>query len=1011
MTKVRLTLDVEDFEVIPDNQPATGIPVILGTPQVGEQLSVDVTAIADPDGLGPFSYVWMINEQGTWVDVATTPSFTPATEDIGDTLAVMVVFTDQAGNAESATSDPVGPIQEAPNQPATGQPVILGSPQEGQTLTVDTSGIADPDGLGNFSYVWEVSDNGTDWNLSGFMGDTVALDATFVGKRVRASVAFNDGRGFSEIVYSDPIGPVTGIVLGGTVYADIVDLGLDTNLVLCYDFENVSPTQDIFDLSPNANDAVLGSTDASEVEDPAYSGGLVFDGSSWVSGPAPLLDAHLDNATFSLQVSLDYTPGGGGALVWNGVRVDRNMVHLSVGSDGKLGFARAHQTGAATLYNSTAALVAGNNTVTLSVDEAAGQATLLVNDVTEVFSLDYPGASTAQATKFNIGCREDGTSIVLDGATIKSVSMWSTSEDLNPLMTRLAERYGHAGPNQPPVSGDAWTPEALDERMWLWWRARDLADGPVTTWPVWLYGREATLTGGSPTKMGDYVAFLPSDTMEAPLERWACAAHKSMMCVFRWHGGDGDFYAANGRGGAYRSRQGALKIENNQIVSQFSTVSSKHDIAHPINAGQWHIVHARWHCKDDEIQAKFFGSIDGGPETELSGDFVMGLHKDNDKSYLGGLDIDIRDMMVINIDLSEAERDKLIGWASHEYGIPIDPSHPYAANPPVKEPTDWVVNYNEDPLNEWQALEDAFETGSIESNLGTDLNLSDWAPTRVMQGNTMVVADQEHAGIADWYCPTHPAGSGGASPSRFGPDQEIYYVRNNETLLDTWGNPVPNLTGFDLTCRRAPSEWRGGVLASLNLAGKGWTVKPPFFVEVVWRSSSFLANDGTNKPMGTWQAPIWFVSADFVRGVSIPYSEIDPIEIYGIDEYDKGATRHSQAVHRHNPRRNVPGLGRVNDDDHGSNWVWLVNHPLVWPNYSGTLFDLQQHTTTFGMYDGWAYNYHDGKELGRWEYLDEHDRDWMAIIDNGIRAQDTGLTDNSTVSHLLIESVTVFGPA
>ena len=48
------------------------------------------------------------------------------------------------------------PARAVPNNPATGQPVITGTPQVGETLSVDTSGISDLDGLQNaaFTYRW-----------------------------------------------------------------------------------------------------------------------------------------------------------------------------------------------------------------------------------------------------------------------------------------------------------------------------------------------------------------------------------------------------------------------------------------------------------------------------------------------------------------------------------------------------------------------------------------------------------------------------------------------------------------------------------------------------------------------------------------------------------------------------------------------------------------------------------------------------------------------------------------
>ena len=69
-------------------------------------------------------------------------------------------FTDDANNEESLPSDPTGEVAAKPNTSATGVPTITGTAQVGQTLTADTSGIADQDGLTNpaFTYQWVRSD-------------------------------------------------------------------------------------------------------------------------------------------------------------------------------------------------------------------------------------------------------------------------------------------------------------------------------------------------------------------------------------------------------------------------------------------------------------------------------------------------------------------------------------------------------------------------------------------------------------------------------------------------------------------------------------------------------------------------------------------------------------------------------------------------------------------------------------------------------------------------------------
>ena len=64
--------------------------------------------------------------------------------------------------APSFTDEPV--TNNTPNAPATGKPVISGTPQRAETLTVSTSGIRDADGLSNprYSYRWLRVDGATE---------------------------------------------------------------------------------------------------------------------------------------------------------------------------------------------------------------------------------------------------------------------------------------------------------------------------------------------------------------------------------------------------------------------------------------------------------------------------------------------------------------------------------------------------------------------------------------------------------------------------------------------------------------------------------------------------------------------------------------------------------------------------------------------------------------------------------------------------------------------------------
>ena len=182
------------------NNPATGTPTISGTAQVGETLTADTSGIGDDDGLAnvTFSYQWIASDGAVDIDItsATVSSYTPVDADEGQTIQVQVSFTDDAGNDESLTSAVTAPVPARPNTPATGAPTIGGTAQVGETLTADTSGIADADGLTNvtYSYQWL----GDDTDIAGATSSTYTLAETDEGKTIKLRVSFTDDRGNSE---------------------------------------------------------------------------------------------------------------------------------------------------------------------------------------------------------------------------------------------------------------------------------------------------------------------------------------------------------------------------------------------------------------------------------------------------------------------------------------------------------------------------------------------------------------------------------------------------------------------------------------------------------------------------------------------------------------------------------------------------------------------------------------------------------------------------------------------
>ena len=184
------------------NTPATGAPTISGTAQVGETLTANTTGVADADGLSnvQYEYQWLADD--TEIAGATGLTYTLVPADEGKAITVQVSFTDDAGNEETLTSATTAAVatEPAPNSPATSTPTISGTAQVGETLTANTSGIADADGLANatFSYQWLADDT----EIADATGLTYTLVADDEGKAITVQVSFTDDAGNEEALTS-----------------------------------------------------------------------------------------------------------------------------------------------------------------------------------------------------------------------------------------------------------------------------------------------------------------------------------------------------------------------------------------------------------------------------------------------------------------------------------------------------------------------------------------------------------------------------------------------------------------------------------------------------------------------------------------------------------------------------------------------------------------------------------------------------------------------------------------
>ena len=194
----------------PDNSPATGAPTIGGTAQVGQTLTSNTSGVIDADGLSnvQYEYQWLADDSE--ISGATNATYTLVAADEGKAVKVQVSFTDDADNEETLTSAATEAVSAAPtpNSPATGAPTISGTAQVGETLTANTSGVTDADGLSNvqYEYQWLADDS----DIAGASGSTYTLTDSEGGKVIKVEVSFTDDADNEETLTSAATDVVAG---------------------------------------------------------------------------------------------------------------------------------------------------------------------------------------------------------------------------------------------------------------------------------------------------------------------------------------------------------------------------------------------------------------------------------------------------------------------------------------------------------------------------------------------------------------------------------------------------------------------------------------------------------------------------------------------------------------------------------------------------------------------------------------------------------------------------------
>ena len=168
---------------------------------------IDLSSVTDSDGMGSVSVQWQIssdNKKWTNISGATNQSFTPREIHVGSRLRVVISYVDGQGNLEPLTSPPSTPVRNVNDKP-TGSARLIGSSVEDSALVVDTSSIADEDGIGGFDITWQRSSSKSSWEAypTG-QNEVLRLTQSQVGYSYRAVVSYIDSHGTREVLYTSP---------------------------------------------------------------------------------------------------------------------------------------------------------------------------------------------------------------------------------------------------------------------------------------------------------------------------------------------------------------------------------------------------------------------------------------------------------------------------------------------------------------------------------------------------------------------------------------------------------------------------------------------------------------------------------------------------------------------------------------------------------------------------------------------------------------------------------------
>ena len=295
------------LEGIARNFDATGAVTISGTALQGALLSADISTLADLDGFDAAGVTIQWLRDGVEIEGATAAQYRLGQADVGAAITARAVFVDDYRTTEeitSAATDIVGNINDAPQ--GTVQLQLGGAAVVGEAVSVETSGLADADGLGAFSYAW-LRDGVA---IAGATGADYVFDTPDAGASIQVRVSYTDGYGTVESLLSTGVAvDHADLTLTGTAGADRLEGAGGNDTLLGLDGTDTL-------IGGTGNDSLIGGSSEDDLRDVIYGGA----GNDYIDGGYgnDELRGDAGNDTIEGSYGADRVIGGSGADVLTG---------------------------------------------------------------------------------------------------------------------------------------------------------------------------------------------------------------------------------------------------------------------------------------------------------------------------------------------------------------------------------------------------------------------------------------------------------------------------------------------------------------------------------------------------------------------------------------------------------------------------------------------------------------------------------------------------------------------